>query len=100
MEANQLKKVNNKLFRANKYLGPDQAKIWSNLVDPKHILDYQNKDPEIQKILEEDQLEDIMDPHNNVEDDQDGDTLGNQNNLEDNQNNPDTRDENNLEPDD
>ena len=50
--------------------------------------------------MEEDQVEDIMDPHNNVEDDQDGDTLENQNNVEDNQNNPDTRNENNLEKDD
>ena len=63
-------------------------------------MDYQNKDPEIQKILEEDQVEDILYPHNNVEDDQDGDTLENQNNVEDNQNNPDTRDDNNLEEDD
>ena len=47
--------------------------------------------------MEEDQLEDIIDHHNNLEDDQE-DTSGNQNNLEDNKNNSDTTDKNNLVP--
>ena len=79
LQSHQLQKVSNSLFRANKFLGPNEAKTWSYLLD-KHQkqdneADYFDEDEDLETSAESPPKISADEPTNPTKDTDPADTL-------------------------